>query len=93
MHQRGLRTRRVLAAARVDFSRRFRACCRRGSAEVFAIPVLTKLDRLTEFLDESVSLATAPFVIKKYDLLCESSPEALRLHQSIMETLGVSNFV
>ena len=53
--------------------------------------MLTKLDLLSEFLDESVSLASAPLVMKKYDLIFESCPEALRLHQSIVETLGVSN--
>ena len=61
VHQRRLRTRRVFDAARVVLAR----CRRRFSAEGFAIPVLTKLDRLTEFLDESVSLVTALFAMNK----------------------------
>ena len=92
VHQRGSSTRKAFDAARVGLARRFGACCRRGSAEGFVIPVLSKLDRLTEFLDEFVSLAAAPWVKKKYDLVFESSPEAFRLHQSIVATLGVSNF-
>ena len=77
--------------ARAGLARRFGACCRRGSAKGFVIPVFTKLERLTECLDESVLLASAPLVRKKYDLAFESCPEAFRLHQSIVETLGVSN--
>ena len=92
VHQQGLKTRKAFDAARAGLARRFGACCRRGSAEGFVIPLFTKLDRLTEFLDESVSLASAPSVMKEYDLIFESCPEALRLHQSFVETLAVSNF-
>ena len=65
VHQQGVRTRKAVDAARAALVRRFGVCCRRGSAEGFVIPVLTKLDRLTECLDESVPLATVPLVMKK----------------------------
>ena len=58
VHQQGLRTRKAFDAARAGLARRFGACCRRGSAEGFVIPVPTKLDRLTECLAESVPLET-----------------------------------
>ena len=93
VHQQGLKARKYVNAARAGLARRFGACCRRGSAEGFVIPVLTKLDRLTEFLDESVDLWSEPRRMKKCDVLFESRPEAFRLHQSIMETRGVSNFI
>ena len=93
VHQQGLKTRRAFDAARAGLARRFGLCCHRDSAEGFVIPVLTQLNRLTEFLDESVDLATEPCRVKKYDVLFESRPEAFRLHQSIMETQGVSNFI